>query len=409
MNLKRLATIGVSAVFCFAAIAKQQVAQKDWTILVFLNGDNSLDSFAPLNLNQMEKVGSTNNVNVVVEWGSLSAKKTVRMLMKKDSNINAVTSPVLQDMGVVDMGNYEELVNFVKWGVQQYPAAHYFVDIWDHGNGFEKSAHMPAIFKDLSYDDGSGNRITTEQLGTAMSEIKTAIGRNVDILGFDACLMGMAEVGAEVSDSVNYMVGSEEIEPGNGWPYDDFLTAINTGTGSKDAPTVANALVKAYANSYNNGDEGTETVNLATQNMVALRNMYPALSNLATALDQLASSNPSGLNSVIGNTLAFYINDYKDLGSFLTQLKSKNVGINEGTIDDVMNQMKNVVVYTQGTSTLTAAQGISIWAPTSVSDSWTQNGTRYQGFEFDQNTHWSKWIQTLAGAPSSGGKTSDEE
>ncbi len=66
---------------------------------------------------------------------------------------------------------------------------------------------------DASYDDISHNKITTEQFGIAMAQIKQKLGRNIDILGFDACMMAMGEVGAEVAASTDILVGSEELEP----------------------------------------------------------------------------------------------------------------------------------------------------------------------------------------------------
>lgn len=219
-----------------------EVALKDWTILVFLNGNNNLDSFGKEDMNEMEKVGSTERINVVAQWASYSTRKTQRVFVQKDTNVNTVTSPVLENMGLVDMGSVDELIAFVKWGVEKYPAKHYLIDIWNHGNGWQKN-NIQTIFKDISYDDFSGNRITTEELGSSMAEIKSIIGHNVDILGFDACLMAMAEVSGEVMDSVDFTVGSEDLEPGDGWPYDDFLAKANEGAVYKDPKSLAADLV----------------------------------------------------------------------------------------------------------------------------------------------------------------------
>src|SRR4051794_2179636 len=79
---------------------------KDWTFLIYLNGNNNLDSFGTLNINQMEQVGSTENINIVVQWASLAKKKTQRLFVVQDKDKNKVTSPVVQDMGNVDMGDW---------------------------------------------------------------------------------------------------------------------------------------------------------------------------------------------------------------------------------------------------------------------------------------------------------------
>ena len=134
---------------------------KDWTFLVYLNGNNSLDSFGPVNIEQMEKVGSTNKVNVVVQWASLSAGKTVRLLAKKSADPTKVTSPIVQDLGKADMGDYRTLVDFIKWGAATYPAKHYFIDVWDHGSGWHgrrlETMAAGGGFKpmDISWDDNT--------------------------------------------------------------------------------------------------------------------------------------------------------------------------------------------------------------------------------------------------------------
>ena len=232
-----------------------------------------------------------------------------------------------------------------------------------------------------------------------MAQIKEFLGRNIDILGFDACLMAMAEIDAQVAASTDYLVGSEDLEPGNGWPYDDFLNAMYAGNTLQDVKSVAAALVNSYGTAYDGGSQGTENVTLATHDLAAFRDMYPALANLSTALNQAAKTNPAGLNTAIGSTLAFYGSDYKDLGGLVAQLqKSRGTGIDASVLNAVATQLKNVVTSNHPTGTFTTATGLSIWIPSEASSSWSEYGTRYQGFTFDKETDWSKWIATLAAA-----------
>ena len=109
---------------------------KEWTFLVFLNAKNSLDRFGDLNLKQMEEVGSTDQVNIVIQWGSLARPSVKRMLIQKSTNPNEITSPVVEDLGAVDMGSEAEFLRFLKWGAEKYPAKKYFVDVWNHGSGW---------------------------------------------------------------------------------------------------------------------------------------------------------------------------------------------------------------------------------------------------------------------------------
>ena len=88
----------------------------------------------------METVGSTAQVNVVVQWASKARGTALRLKVQRDNDTENVTSPVLADLGRVDMGDYKKLTEFVKWGMEKFPAKHYLVDVWNHGNGWEKKS-----------------------------------------------------------------------------------------------------------------------------------------------------------------------------------------------------------------------------------------------------------------------------
>jgi hypothetical protein len=74
------------------------------------------------------------------------------------------------------------------------------------------------VTKGISYDDETNHHITTPQMGAMLKGIN-----GVDVYGSDACLMQMPEVDYELKDSVDYIVGSEETEPGDGYTYNTFL------------------------------------------------------------------------------------------------------------------------------------------------------------------------------------------
>lgn len=241
--LVALVAICMVAGSVFAAESKAK-----WTFMVFLNGDNNLDTFGDKDMVEMKKIGSSADVNIVVLQDHLS--KPAQKLYVKKGGVD-----VLETIGKIDTGDYKEMVKFVKWASEKYPAEHYLLDIWNHGAGWKKS-QKNTIFKGISYDDGSGNHITTPQLGEAMRQIKAILGQNLDVLGMDACLMQMMEVGYEVKDTVNYIAASEETEPGNGWPYDLVLGPL------VEKPTMTPAdlailTVQAYQKAYASGREDT--------------------------------------------------------------------------------------------------------------------------------------------------------
>ena len=87
-----------------------------------------------------------------------------------------------------------------------------------------------------------------------MTGICTLLGKKIDLLGMDACLMNMVEVAYQLRDSVSYIVGSEIEEPFDGWPYTEILTYL-TAKPTRDAATFAKEIVRRYVNSYQGKNE----------------------------------------------------------------------------------------------------------------------------------------------------------
>ena len=59
-----------------------------------------------------------------------------------------------------------------------------------------------------------------------LAAVTRRTGRKIDVVGFDACLMSMAEIMYQVRQCADYSVGSQQTEPGDGWPYDTVLRAL---------------------------------------------------------------------------------------------------------------------------------------------------------------------------------------
>jgi hypothetical protein len=104
----------------------------------------------------------------------------------------------------------------------------------------------------------------------------------LQILGFDACLMQMVENGFALRHVTEIMVGSEELVPGEGWQYSDWLGVL-MGQPTMDAVALSSALVRSYDSTWRNVDPETtlSAVDLSNDRMDALAE---AVSNLGVAL-----------------------------------------------------------------------------------------------------------------------------
>lgn len=375
------------------AKAEPTVQPKEWTLLLFLNGNNNLDSFGALNLNQIEKIGSTDKINVVVQWASLENGKTQRLYMKKDNDTEKVTSPVIEDMGQVDMGDYQSVIDFVKWGSEKYPAKHYMLDLWDHGSGwhFKKQG---GVLKDISWDEISGNHITTEQLATALTQSAKIIGHKIDLYASDACLMAMVEIAAQMEDSVDVFAGSEEVEPGEGWPYDTFLASWNKLPKGGNAREVAKVLSEEYAKSY---ETSGRDVTFSAFDMNFLAPMNAAIRTFSDSFRKLNNSELAKVKTAVEKSTRFSSDDYVDFLDFIKNLKAQKIAkLGKTTISDVSNSTEQFIVA-NNTVGFPNAHGMSIWIPTD-SYTYSQYADRYSRLKFDNATRWGDVAKAIANA-----------
>ncbi len=360
--------------------------EKEWTLLVFLNGHNNLDSFGFQDLNEMEKVGSTDQVNVVVQWASSRNSDTRRLLVRRDADSATVTSPVVQSLPRVDMGDVRNLVEFVRWGMENYPAKRYFIDVWDHGSGWHKS-RGDLSSRDISWDDHTGSYITTEQLGDAMRAISGMLGRKVDLYGSDACLMAMAEVAGEMSDSVAVSVGAEEVEPGAGWPYDKLLERW-TARPSASAAEVATILTEVYLASYTNGSQGNASVTLSAFDLEKSDLLHSAVRSLADGMRSLGLDDRRKVAGALRNAQHFTYSDYGDLVDMLGIIeRSRVAGVDARVLADVRSAVGQYVISNKVSPSYSRAHGVAIWTPSSKYR-FSQYRTRYTGLAFHQATGW---------------------
>lgn len=205
-------------------VNERVVTTSKWTVMVFMNAANDLFSYSDQDVNEMEQVADNPDVRFVVQWKQSKDKwpsssfDGVRRVLVKPDNTGIVVSDVIQNNlqkngQHLDMGDPQTLNDFIKWTKQNYPAQRYVLILWNHGNGWRRSADNSWSSRAFSYDDQFGSSIQTWELDEALQD------ETVDILAWDSSLMQMMEVAYEARDYADYVVGSEESPPGEGYPY----------------------------------------------------------------------------------------------------------------------------------------------------------------------------------------------
>ena len=242
-----------------------------WTYLVYMGADNNLSSSGLVDLNEMETVGSDDRVNIVlqVEFSTFHTDfdsighayngETLRFLVRNDNNTSNVDLNAGQNIGNVDMGSPAALTDFIKWAVAAYPAQHYALVIWDHGAGWKKSLLVKGAVEDAT----SGTFMSLPDLAQAIRNADV----HLDLINFDACLMAMYEVAYEFLGLADYMIFSEEVEPGSGDPYDTILADLKNRP-AMTGRELASLIVENYYDFYNMPDTREQEVTKSAIDML---------------------------------------------------------------------------------------------------------------------------------------------
>ena len=204
-----------------------------WTFMVYIS-DSDLEYFSIEDMVEMESVGSNDELNIVVQidrWDGYDKpdwndetngdwETAKRFLLTKGSGQeHIIKSEALVDLGEINTGDPDELIDFVKWAQEKYPAKHYALDIWDHGGGVAGVAYEQSCPEYCYYYGESPDKLELGEIDYALKEITKNGENKLDIVGFDACLMSTIEVVEVVAPYSDIMIGSEILEPGNGWDY----------------------------------------------------------------------------------------------------------------------------------------------------------------------------------------------
>lgn len=216
-----------------------------WTVGVYIAADNGMSEQAAVDISEMLRVGSTEEVNIVVQVDNAARDTNPncrRYLVRKDTLV------LLGDLGEVDMADTATLADFIGFLGQRYPARNYFLIIWDHGDGWRRGyGPQRAVVIDESHGHMMG--VAGGELQQAIRAGKRKLGKNITVLGFDACLMNTIEVATELLGLCDYFLASEAVVPWDGFPYDAFLqrlTARPTATPAEFLPEMCADYVASY-------------------------------------------------------------------------------------------------------------------------------------------------------------------
>jgi len=385
---------------CFLFPPRDNTAE--WTVMIYLDSDNNLESAGIDDINEMEIAGSTSEVNIVVQadripYSILAANNqgyaddisngnwtnTRRYYITQDFDPVQINSQLKSDLGELNMGDPQTLIDFTNWATVYYPAKKYLLVIWNHGGGFRSPAYTT---KDIAWDDtNGGDKITMPELEYALSAISAQIGEKIDVVGMDACFMAMTEVAYQIKDYADILVTSEESEPFNGWPYDTILGEL-AGNPLISSEQFAADIVDKYIFSYPYNNVTQSAIDLSYMDTLTSQ-----LSNLALAI--MSDSSTTKSKYVLASTSSQYYGDWDfiDLFDFCNQLLTYSNGLEVKNIASNIQQTLNYAVikseYSGGS--VSGSKGLSIYFP------YTAYHYYYNYTNFAQDTFWDEMLSYL--------------
>ena len=368
------------------AVSVGSPPSRKWTFLVFLNADNDLNQFGYEDVNEMEMVGSSAEVDIIVQMDTLDGPCR-RIHVVRDSEPTTITSPVLQEMGEVDMGNWRVLRDFVQWGVTNYPAEHYAIVLWDHGAGWRSATTETRnpLTRGVSFDDTSGNHISITDLPQALD-----VQPRLDIVCFDASLMQMVEVAYELRHFGRIMVGSEESPPGPGYPYQTFLASLvaaPTMLPEQFAERIVTQTLQFYASIGFPGGLTQSAVSLAEMDSLA-----SALDGFARALATAMPTFSTQIASARDQAQRYAYPDNKDLYDFALLIHAAVPRDNvTAATQAVMQSVEDAVLAEAHNAARANSHGLGVFVPTRTNYSSLYAPT-YQQLELSANTFWDDWL-----------------
>ena len=268
----------------------------DVTIMIYMCGTDleSKYGMGTSDLNEMVKATISDQVNVIVETGGCRAWKN-NVISSSVNQIYQVQTGGLKrlekDFGTASMTSPDNLAAFIQYCKKNFPADRNILIFWDHGGG---------SISGYGYDEKQGSSFTGTDTMT-LPEIDAALKKGgcvFDWIGFDACLMATLETAMVCDKYADYMIASEESEPGTGWYYTDWLTQLSKNT-STPTESIGKTIVETFVAASQRAQSNAQ-VTLSVLDLAKLHGTVPpALRNFSTATTNLIKGNDYRLIAAI--------------------------------------------------------------------------------------------------------------
>jgi len=252
----------------------------EWLVMVYLAGDNNLSEEMIWALTEMQAGGSTSDVAIVAQFDPYGiGYPTMRYFFPAASRQSRPLENDVVDIFGKEMNSGEKasVLDFLKWGIANYPARRHMAVFSGHGSGASEDFFLT--------DENPIGSLTIADVGSVVqsaNELPENDG-TFEIVGLDSCLMSMAEVCHELAGKTKYLIGAEGFEMNTGWPYKRLLDVIRSHP-KADAELLVAGIVQEYITYYEDYAPAGRSVDLSACNLEKWATLKPPLTELSHAL-----------------------------------------------------------------------------------------------------------------------------
>ncbi|MBR2853224.1 MAG: peptidase C11 [Clostridia bacterium] len=360
------------------------------TIMVYMCGADleSQQGMATSDLKEMANAKFGDKVNLIVYTGG--ARKWRNNVVSASRNqIYQIRDGAFyclkDDMGSSSMTSPDTLSTFLKFGKENFSADRMCLIFWDHGGGSVSG---------YGYDEryGQGQTMTLAGINQALK----AAGIRFDFIGFDTCLMATVENGIMLSQYADYLIASEETEPGVGWYYTNWMTQLGKNT-STPTIRIGKTIVDDFVEVCNQKCRGQATT-LSVVDLAELEATVPQeLTSFSIDTNELIQNKEYKKVSTARSRSREFAQqsriDQIDLIHF-----ARNMGTDEGK--SLAKALDGAIKYNRTGGGISNAYGLSIYFPYKRTNKVSQMVSTYRAIGMDEE--YTRCIQEFASLEISG-------
>ncbi|MCR4683314.1 MAG: peptidase C11 [Clostridiales bacterium] len=360
--------------------------QDSFTVMVYMCGTDleSKSGMASADLGEMAAATLDNEkLQIIVYTGGCTGWKTTQISNTtnqiwrvKHGSIERLES----DAGNVSMTKPATLTSFIKWCADKYPANRNMLIFWDHGGG---------SLSGYGYDQRftSSGSMSLAGINTALKDA----GLKFDIIGFDACLMATAENALMLSNYADYLIASEETEPGLGWFYTGWLNDLSANT-SVSSIEIGKKIADDFTDTCAKKLDSPKTT-LSVIDLAEFSATFPdTLKSFASkTLELIDSDKYTEVSEARSGTREFSVSSQIDQVDLVNLADRMNTSEGKALSEAILSAVK----YNRTSPSMTNSYGVSIYFPLKKVSKVDSAVNAYSAIGMD--SEYSKCISTFAG------------